>query len=804
MQTLLKHKFGTKAESLLFFKDKVKLSSICRLVVFSVDEWEKDIDNCIDLIKNEFESDKLIIRSSADGEDSEASAMAGYYLSVQDVSSKNSEEIMNAVNQVIDSYGKDNNLKTKQSQVLVQKMLTNVSMSGVIFTQDLTSGAPYYVINYDDESGGTDSITSGNDVSNKTVLIYRKALNMVRSLRIHNLILAVQEVESLCGFDTLDIEFAIDQDEKIYIFQVRPMTTHKNWNRGIALEIEDSIKRIMGFVESRQTPIYGIRGDYSIFGQMPDWNPAEMIGTAPRPLAMSLYRYLITDKTWRSARAEMGYSEPVGAPLMVSLGGQPFIDVRMSFNSFLPAKLNWDVGGKIVNAWLTNLKNNHELHDKIEFDVAMTAYPLNFEDEIKRLMPGILSYDELREYKKSLLELTNGFIAGNVASVDSQLEKIDRLNRIRDNYLESSVSPNLITIQHLLDICINYGTIPFSIIARHAFVGKSLLHSLKSLGVFDDNLINAFYSSIPTVASDLIEDAEEVKAGLLSQKAFVQRYGHLRPGTYDILSLRYDQRQLFVDQKGDYTSFQQDNPAREFEKTFIFSDAKKVEIDKKLQVEGFTVTSEHLLAYIKKAIQGREYAKFVFSKIISDVLEMISLWAAKIGLSRDEVSFLSIWDILSSEVVISGRTLEYDLRTIFRKEANQYEVTKALHLPHLITCSEDIMVVPFLRCRPNYITQQKAKASKVFLDGHNENPPDLQEKIVMIESADPGFDWIFTQKIAGLITKFGGANSHMAIRCAELNIPAAIGCGKQIFNRLIKAQSIEIDCSKEQVEPVWG
>ena len=61
----------------------------------------------------------------------------------------------------------------------------------------------------------------------------------------------------------------------------------------------------------------------------------------------------------------------------------------------------------------------------------------------------------------------------------------------------------------------------------------------------------------------------------------------------------------------------------------------------------------------------------------------------------------------------------------------------------------------------------------------------LCDKIVIIEGADPGFDWIFSQKIAGLITKYGGANSHMAIRCAEFSIPAAIGCGEQPFEKII-------------------
>ena len=75
---------------------------------------------------------------------------------------------------------------------------------------------------------------------------------------------------------------------------------------------------------------------------------------------------------------------------------------------------------------------------------------------------------------------------------------------------------------------------------------------------------------------------------------------------------------------------------------------------------------------------------------------------------------------------------------------------------------------------------------------------------MLIENADPGFDWIFAYPIAGLATKYGGANSHMAIRCAEFALPAAIGCGEQIFDRLCKAGSIEINCTENHVRPADG
>ena len=76
-----------------------------------------------------------------------------------------------------------------------------------------------------------------------------------------------------------------------------------------------------------------------------------------------------------------------------------------------------------------------------------------------------------------------------------------------------------------------------------------------------------------------------------------------------------------------------------------------------------------------------------------------------------------------------------------------------------------------------------------------------KEKIVAIPNADPGFDWIFSHNIAGLITQYGGANSHMAIRCAELGIPAAIGVGDKIYENL-KEGNIMLDCQKGLFEYV--
>ena len=92
--------------------------------------------------------------------------MAGAFDSFLNVYANNFNEIKKAINNVIDSF--DNN---PENQVLIQPMVENVAMSGVVMTKVLDDGSPYYVINFDDSTGLTDTVTSGS-IINKTVYVY--------------------------------------------------------------------------------------------------------------------------------------------------------------------------------------------------------------------------------------------------------------------------------------------------------------------------------------------------------------------------------------------------------------------------------------------------------------------------------------------------------------------------------------------------------------------------------------------------------------------------------------------------------
>ena len=112
--------------------------------------------------------------------------------------------------------------------------------------------------------------------------------------------------------------------------------------------------------------------------------------------------------------------------------------------------------------------------------------------------------------------------------------------------------------------------------------------------------------------------------------------------------------------------------------------------------------------------------------------------------------------------------------------------------------NNDFFVSSILLSKPNFISDKNISGKIVVLDGKSKNI-NLKNKIAVIENADPGFDWIFSKGVKGLITKFGGVNSHMSIRCEELNMPAIIGFGEDNFTKLRDGCIINIDCKLQKI-----
>ena len=557
------------------------------------------------------------------------------------------------------------------------------------------------------------------------------------------------------------------------------------------LHLKNYIKKII----SKRPNLYG---DKSLLGFMPDWNPAEMIGVVPQPLAMSLYRDLITLRTWSIAREKMGYREMPNVELMVSLFGRPYIDVRNSMNSLLPKGLPAKISNKIINAYISRLDKHPYLHDKIEFEVVQTAYDFDIDSNFSKRYPDVLENDEFNLYKSLLKKITLNAISDNEEnSLNLALKDIDKLSKIQNEkvlFKENSFSL-ADNISSLIDECIKLGTLPFAIIARHGFIAESLLRSLVGNNVFSLDRINHFKRNIKTISGEMSQEFNKVLNSDLSKDNFLDKYGHLRPSSYDILSPNYNNRVDLFDGVS--------STACENIKPFSMTNDEIFKFKELLKKHSFgEISPEMILDYAEKAIKGREYAKFIFTRHLSNILEEIAKWGSIEGFKRSEMAMLTLNDVKS----ILFSPLTDDIKSFFQTKINKakvnFDIASSFKLSYLIRSTRDAFIVPMQRSFPNFIGNKRIEKGIIVLNAHLKNTPNLEDKIICIEGADPGYDWIFTKKIAGLITKYGGANSHMAIRCAEYDLPAAIGCGEQPFERIIKAKKCLLDCPGKRLEPI--
>lgn len=786
----------TKAETLVWLSEKGY--PVPPLLFFTIEDWaarsEEIVGRAMAICPQA--GQRLAIRSSALAEDGRESSLAGAFLSILHVPGADREAVVRAIETV---RGK---LANPRDQIIAQAMVEDATMSGVVTTHTLSDGSPYYVVNYDNASGRTDTVTGGM-AGSRVVYVYRGVKDeYFDSSRLWKVIHLTRDLEREFDNIPLDIEFAVDGAGRPWLLQARRICAADAWNADAGQNVNVHIGRVAEFVRGSLASRHGVYGKRAILGVMTDWNPAEMIGVTPRALSLSLYRQLITKRIWSLAREKMGYLPQPPMELMLTVGGRPYIDVRASFNSFLPAHLSDRICDRLVNAWLERLDSCPGLHDKVEFDIVHTVAEPGFAESFQERYPDLLDSRDLLEYQARLTILTKNALREN-GSLDEALRIIQELDRVQGRELpvERMLLPGLtqfeaaLRISDALEQCREKGTLPFAIVARHGFIAETMLRAAVRAGALTQERVGEFKRGVHTVSKELTRDFDKVMDGRLAKNTFLERYGHLRPGTYDILSPAYRDRPRLFDY-GTSDMAVHDEPA------FVLSREEGRALDELLREADLDIGGDRLLSYARTAIAGREKAKFVFSRHISHVLELITAWGVKIGLDRDELSMLPVEDILE----ILYKPLPLEGRDYFRKriEASreEYALGSSFEMSYLIRSERDIYIVPQHRSLPNFITSKRVQAGTAYLDPKDSGEKALSGLIVCIDSADPGYDWIFTRGIAGLITRYGGANSHMAIRCAEFGLPAAIGCGEVIFNGIRSSHACVLDCAGRSVTPL--
>ena len=771
--------FQTKAETLEAVGPYLNQARVLPQVRFQVGEWRANPGGCLDSIKAlPWASGRVIVRSSARGEDGAAgSSQAGKYGSVLGVVGR--VAIAEAVDRVIASFG-DN--RDEGDQVFVQPMLDRVAMAGVAFSRSL-SGAPYFVVNYDDCSGRTDRVTAGDGDNLKTFFCLRSRPEDCPP-PLAPVVALMAELEGILACDAIDVEFAVSDEGRLFLLQVRPLATGRE-PRIADAKVDAALAQIARKIELLSRPHPYLHGRRAVFGVMPDWNPAEIIGLRPKPLALSLYRELVTDAIWAYQRDNYGYQNLRSFPLLVSFHGLPYIDVRVSFNSFIPRDVPGDLAARLVNYYVDRLLSEPHLHDKIEFEVIFSCYTLDLPQRLIGLREHGFSADDLGAFSGALRRLTNRIMHGETALWRADRAKIDRLAERIPKVCNAQID-KISRIYWLIEDCKRYGTLPFAGLARAGFIAVQMLQSLVAVGILSAGEAAMFLAGADTVGSRIGRDFAR-----LSKADFLALYGHLRPGTYDILSPRYDEAPDL------YFDWSSRRPAPAAPPRLALSVQQLRRLDQLLQEQELDIGGSHLLEFIKAGIEGREYAKFVFTRSLSQALVQIKQLGEEHGVSAQDCAFLD-YDIIRRLYSGSGSVRE-ELQGSAAAGKKRHRLTSHLVLPPVITSPDDVFAFHLPKSQPNFITRKSVTARVASVA----DPPEtLAGRILFVPSADPGFDWIFTRGICGFVTQFGGANSHMAIRAGELDIPAVIGAGETLFQQWQAARSLCLDCFNQKVSVI--
>ena len=787
--------FRGKADTLASLEKSIKHAKILPQINFTLEDWQKSKSSIINnVINKNWES--LVVRSSGVDEDKVNSSNAGMYTSLLNILN-NKKDITKAIEDVVSVINiKSKKISRMKNKILIQPFLKNTSMNGVVFSCDIKNVSPYFVINYD-ENDNTEGVTSGTSKTQKITYFSRLNISLEalpsQFLKIIKLML---ELEDKTG-SLIDIEFGI-QNENLYLFQLRPLVVLNKNNQFLSKYIISELNLIKRNLNKFFNSKERIFDSSHIFSDMTDWNPAEMIGIYPKPLSISLYEHLITNKTWAKSRGKIGYKDLSSKKLMTSFAGHPYINVRNSFNSLIPKDLSNDLGKKLVNYYIKKLNKYPYLHDKVEFEIVFSCYTPKTESDLLALKDEGFSKGEIETLFSSLKHLTENIFKNPNLSISKQLFDVKTLE---NKYNEIVKGKGKYDLNSILNICIKNGTYPFAILARYAFIASKILKDMEKIGLLSKQSINKFLTSIETVASQSSKMYDDVQNGSISINKFLKEFGHLRPGTYDLLQERYDEApdKYFNNYKKKIIKQLKKESYNKNLFKDIFDVNELVSIQNYLDTLSQNFTIDEFILFIVESIKGREYAKFQFTKIISHVLNDLKKLGKINQIEKEDLVFLTIKDILTFTSQNNETVSKLNLKNKVKIKKNKYKIYKKIKLPSFINTLNDIDSFTLFHDKPNFITDKIITNEAIYIENLHENM-NIEGKIILIDNADPGFDWIFTHNIRGLITKFGGVASHMSIRCNEFNLPAAIGCGELLFDKLINRKIITLDCENEMLK----
>ena len=733
--------YGNKAKNLEYVAKNTDIE-----IPYFKEIYLNDLNN-IENIVDSF-SQKIMIRSNSSSEDKEYSSSAGKYLSIGPIERNDLETIKKSWEMVINSYEEQDN-----QSVIFQNYIENAKSVSVLTSYKVGSDSAYRTFStyYGSE---TDAITSGKYSEINNFFMHRSFDILPKKYEKYNVYLKIiTQLEDLFKNKQLDIEMVLDKNNSPQLLQVRPLMG-KKLNKESIFEEKDVIDRNLKNYKKLNKTTADRFGTNQIYSNMSDMNPAEMIGKKPDNIAFGLYKFMFTDTTWNIQRGEFGYRKYSGGKLMELFNNVAYINVNHSLNSFLTRNLQKESCEEIINYQLNKLKENPHLHDSIEFDISRSSYVFDTVEEFSKEYKNIISPSEIIKWHNDLIQIDTQ----NKSTLEKNKKIILRTFSKLDKNFEYSKKENIKLIRDTM-------ALPFTHHSRLGFVYFAQLNSLLEKEVISEDQKKLLLLSVNSISTKMKADAYEVKIGKKTLEGFLDIYGHIRAGNYNLLSsnLKNDLN---------FTESLINNSQQPLEDNILPKDIY-TNIEEYFTINEIPLKASAWIGMFQEGISTRENSKFYYTKGIDGILNEIS---------KKNTSDRELFDLLDIE---------------FNEENTSDMRLKNVLMPDLITSNEDFYFYEEMSKNGNYIGQGTVIGDVLLIENEANRPNNLENKIVVIPAADPGWDWIFNYKIKSLVTKYGGPNSHMAIRCAEHNIPAILGVGENNFMVISNSKSLKIDFSNE-------
>jgi hypothetical protein len=701
--------------------------------------WIERREAALDFIGKQSDGALVAVRSDRADEDALQSSNAGHYRTCLHVDASDRHQVGAAVDAVFASYGHPR----AAEEVFIQRQIAPVRDAAVASTHAVPDGAAYYVLSIA-PGPRSDEVTRGSTDVDTWYLARDPVRREALPQRWRAYLDALIEVEAAFGALPCEVEMVADESGCVWLLQARPLLVPTHDERALtALRREAEAHLLQRF--ARSPPLLGM---------MPDWNPAELLGEHPRPLARTLFDRLITQRAWRLARAALGHARVDDETLLQIHAGRPYIDVRASFRSLLPAGLPAALAERVVDAYEGRLRAQPALHDKVEFEIAFTAAHSGIEKRIETRYPDLLDEHERAAFANALRRPTR-------AALDRSLARRLHQSFLRDLQSAPLQSRSLRCALGRLELRTG---VRFAMAARMAFAIEALLRAAVEDGALDAHRLADFKRA---AWSDVANPGHALDTG------------HVRAGTFELA-----------------VPPRREIEARAFEpieaQAADAAPAPALSLDEAAHLErtldelGSVLTPQDLIAHYRVLLQVRELGKFALARGVSLALDALEARARTFGIDREDAGWLPLDDLLDEA---ARATL---LRQRIDEAAARHRLESALRMPLLLG---DVHL-DSVHCAPgqaNYLGGGRCSGALAVIDARS-RPDDVPlHAIVAIASADPGFDWIFLRRPAALLTAFGGPNSHMAIRCAEQGVPALLGVGLESFRRLAGAARMTID-----------